>query len=210
MSNTIKKYLFGFFVIAVAVIICVACSGCKQSQNIDRKIKVDSLKGPTSVGIAKIIKEKSDTYDFKIVAQADAIVSDIASGNVDISLLPANVASTVYNKTHGQIKVIDINTLGVLHCVSQDANIKSITDLKGKTVYMTGKGTIPQCTMDILLKANNMSEADLKLEFKNEASEIISLIGKDPGAVGVINEPQATIALNKNPKLAKVIDLTDA
>lgn len=71
---------------------------------------------------------------------------------VDIALVPANVASVLYNKTEGAVQVIDINTLGVLSVVTGDADVTSLGDL-AVTVYMTGKGTTPEYVMNYLLSA---------------------------------------------------------
>ena len=49
-------------------------------------------------------------------------------GDVDIALVPANVASVLYNKTEGAVQVIDINTLGVLSVVTGDADVTSFGD----------------------------------------------------------------------------------
>ena len=83
--------------------------------------------------------ETANTYEFTMAGKADELVGNIANGSLDIALVPANVASVLYNKTQGQVKVIDINTLGVLYVVASDDSISTMEDLKGKTVYMTGK-----------------------------------------------------------------------
>lgn len=88
-----------------------------------------------------------------MVTAADELVASIASGKLDIALVPANVASVLYNKTEGGISVIDINTLGVLYIVSADDSIKSVADLKGRTVYLTGKGTTPRLCDSIPVKS---------------------------------------------------------
>ncbi|MDO5329622.1 MAG: hypothetical protein Q4E88_06000 [Coriobacteriia bacterium] len=175
-----KKILTAVIVIALAVVFL----GCSNKN----KIKITSLKGPTSVGISEIIADKN--YETNIVAQADVAVSDLVSGKTDIALIPSNLALNIYNKNKS-IKVIDINTLGVLCAVSQNA-----TSLEGHKIYMTGKGTIPEI---LVRKCTDNTD----IEFKNEAAEVVSFISKDPDAVGIINEPQATIAVNKNPKLKK-------
>ena len=69
-----------------------------------------------------------------------------------LPLVPANVASVLYNKTEGAVQVIDINTLGVLNVVTGDASVTSFGDLAGRTVYMTGKGTTPEYVMNYLLE----------------------------------------------------------
>ena len=62
------------------------------------------------------------------------------------------MASVLYQKTEGQVSVIDINTLGVLSMISGDSSIASWSDLAGKTVYLTGKGTTPDYVLQYLLK----------------------------------------------------------
>ena len=75
----------------------------------------------------------------------------IANGDLDIALVPANVASVLYAKTQGNITVLDINTLGVLYVVASDDSITSMAGLKGRTIYMTGKGH-PEYVMNYLLR----------------------------------------------------------
>ena len=87
-----------------------------------------------------------DGYEFSKVNQPDALVSEIAAENIDIALLPINVAANLYQKTNGGIYVIDINTLNVLKIVSQTKNIQ---DIKGKTIYSAGKGTVVEANINL-------------------------------------------------------------
>ena len=114
----------------------------------DVVIRVGGLKGPTTMGLVKLIDEDANgtsenDYEFTMVTAADELTAMVAGGKIDLALLPANVASVLYNKTQGNVAVIDINTLGVLYLVSGDTSITSIDQLKGKTVYLPGKGTTP-------------------------------------------------------------------
>ena len=123
--------------------------------------------------------------------------------------MPANVASVLYNKTQGQVKVIDINTLGVLYVVASDDSISTMEDLKGKTVYMTGKGTTPEFAMNYLLAENGLGSGDVTMEFKSEAAEVASILKEDPSAIGVLPQPFASAACMQNPELKTVMDLTE-
>ena len=154
-------------------------------------IRVGSLKGPTSMGLAELMDraEKGETendYTFTMAGKADELVGSIASGDLNIVLVPANVASILYTKTQGNVNVIDINTLGVLYVVASDDSISSMEDLKGKTVYMTGKGTTPEYVMNYLLSENGLTDGDVTLEFKSEATEVASVLKEDSSAVGVL------------------------
>ncbi len=176
-------------------------------------VRVGSLKGPTSMGLVYLMEENeagnaANTYEFSMVTAADELLPQVINKSLDIALVPANVASTLYNKTEGQISVIDINTLGVLYAVSADDSIGSIADLKEHTVYMTGKGTTPDYVFHYLLDANGMSDSDLTLEYKSEAAEVAALLKENPDAVGILPQPFVTVACTQNENLSIRLDLT--
>ncbi len=129
----------------------------------DITLRVGSLKGPTSMGLVFLMEmaeggKTEQTYDFTMVTSADELLPKVIGGDLDIALVPANVASVLYGRTEGQVAVIDINTLGVLYGVTADNSIQSIGDLAGKTVYMTGKGTTPDYVFQYLLEANGIQD----------------------------------------------------
>ena len=183
--------------------------------NCQAGVRVGSLKGPTSMGLVYLMDkaQKGETenhYEFTMTGAADELVGKIASGDLDIALIPANVASVLYTKTQKNVTVLDINTLGVLYVVASDDSIASVADLKGKTVYMTGKGTTPEYVMNYLLKENGLAAGDVDLQFKSEATEVASLLKENPKAIGVLPQPLATAACVQNEALKPVVDLTEA
>lgn len=177
-------------------------------------IRVGSLNGPTSMGLVHLmnLSEKGETensYDFTMAGKADELVGKIANGDLDIALVPANVASVLYNKTQGGVTVLDVNTLGVLYVVASDDTVSSMSDLKGRTIYMTGKGTTPEYVMNYLLEKNGLALTDVDLQFKSEAAEVASVLKEDPTAIGVLPQPFATAACVQNEALKMVLDLTE-
>ena len=174
----------------------------------DVQVRVGSLKGPTSIGLVKLIHEQENNpYTFTMETQADVIIAGIASGDLDIALIPANVASVLYKKTNGGIVVIDINTLGVLYMVSGDDSISSWDDLTGKTIYTTGAGSTPEYVLRYLLSANGLSDS-VKIEFKSEATEVAAQLAADPSCIGMLPQPFVTAALAQNDQLSIVMDMT--
>ena len=177
------------------------------------EVHVASLKGPTSIGLVQFMDRAADgetdnEFDFAINTAADEIVPKVIQGDIDIALVPANVASVLYNKTEGAVQVIDINTLGVLNVVTGDASVTSFGDLAGRTVYMTGKGTTPEYVMNYLLERGLTGQ--VALEFKSEPTEVLSALLADPSAVGVLPEPFKTAAIAKSEgKLSAPVSLTD-
>lgn len=176
-------------------------------------LKIGSLKGPTSMGLVKLMdqSEKGNakgSYDFTIVTAADELLGKIVSKELDVALVPANMASIIYNKTNHEVTVLDINTLGVLYGVSAYDSIKTAADLKGKTVYLTGKGTTPDYALQHVLKASGLTSDDVTLEYKSEAAEVVSILKEKPDAVGLLPQPFVTAAMAQNDSLKMVLDLT--
>lgn len=160
--------------------------------------QVASLKGPTSMGLSALMTSENEHYEFNIYAAADEIVPLVVKGEVDIALVPANLAATLYQKTNGAIEVANINTLSVLQVVTPgDVEMNDLTALKGKTIYMTGKGTTPEASLRYLVEKNGMSWDDMTVEFKTEATEVVSALQTDPTAFAVLPEPFATVAIQQ-------------
>lgn len=160
--------------------------------------QVASLKGPTSMGLSALMTSENEHYEFNIYAAADEIVPLVVKGEVDIALVPANLAATLYQKTNGAIEVANINTLSVLQVVTPgDVEMSDLTALKGKTIYMTGKGTTPEASLRYLVEKNGMSWDDMTVEFKTEATEVVSALQTNPDAFAVLPEPFATVAIQQ-------------
>ena len=178
-------------------------------------IRVGGLKGPTTMGLVKLMDDAENgkaqnDYEFTMVTAADELTALVAGNKVDIALLPANVAGVLYNKTKGGISVIDVNTLGVLYLVSSDTSVTSIDQLKGKTIYLTGKGTPPEYSLRYLMSAAGLTEDDVTLEFKSEPAEVASVLAEDPSRIGLLPQPFVTSALAQNESLSVILDLTKA
>lgn len=178
------------------------------------EIRVGSLKGPTYMGILFLMDkaekgETADNYEFQMATGADELLPLMIKEDLDIALVPANVAAVLYQKTDGGVAVIDINTLGVLYVVTGTAEIGSVADLKGKTIYLTGKGTTPEASLRYVLEANGLTEADYTLEFKSEATEVAAVLAENPDAIGLLPQPFVTAALMQNDALKVVLDLNE-
>lgn len=177
-------------------------------------IRVGSLKGPTSMGLVKLMKDAEEgnaanNYTFTMETAADALLPKMIQGEMDIVLVPANVASVLYDKTEGGVTVIDINTLGVLYMVSGDEALTDIGSLKGRTIYLTGKGTTPDYVLHYILEQNGLSESDVTLEYKSEATEVAAVLANEPESIGLLPQPFVTAACVQNENLKVIFDMTE-
>lgn len=213
-----KKKVAAVITVVMGIALCMmvlAGCGSEAAESAAKTIDMDigSLKGPTSMGLVYLMSqsekgEAAGRYAFTMATSADELLVQVLSGDLDIALVPANVASVLYHKTEGKISVIDINTLGVLYMVSGDGGIQSMEDLKGRTIYLTGKGTTPDYVLQYLLTENSLTTDDVALEYKSEAAEVVSYLSENPEMVGVLPQPFVTAACMQNGELSIVLDLT--
>ena len=189
-------------------------SACGKNTYKKVGINVATLKGPTGLGMLKIIddSEKCEINDYNVSVFNDPnnVASRLISGEVDIATIPTNMAAMIYNKTGGDIKIAAINTLGVLYILSSNDNIKSVADLKGKTIFASGKGSTPEYTLKYVLTQNNLEiNKDVTVEYKSDHEELASLAIAEKIDIALLPEPFATQVVYKNPSFKVKIDLTD-
>lgn len=171
-------------------------------------INVGALKGPTAMGMAQLLEDEN--YNITIVASPDEIVPMIVQGQVDIAAIPANLSSVLYQKTQKQIQVLAANTLGVLYLVENGETIQSIEDVKGKTIYASGKGATPEYALNSVLNAHGIDPAkDVTIEYKSEHAEVVAALAADQTAVGLLPQPFVTTAMMKNENLRVALDLNE-
>ncbi len=175
-------------------------------------ILVGTLKGPTGMGMAQLMKEQPEglSLEFAIEAAPDAITAKILSGELDFAAVPTNLASILYQKTGGAYRLAGINTLGVLSIVTDSTlSIESINDLKDQSINISGKGATPDFALRYLLENAGLDpETDVTLDYAlDHASSAQALIGGKIHAA-LLPQPFVTQVMMKNPDLSIGLDLT--
>ncbi|MGO5075508.1 ABC transporter substrate-binding protein [Clostridium sporogenes] len=217
MKKRIGTLLMAFLLV-FSVLFVVGCSNREekkkstnttQKNNKKEKIKIATLKGPTGMGMVKLMEENKEDYDISLFDAPDQIVSKVVNGEVDAAAVPSNLASVLYNKTKGQVQLVGINTLGVLYIVENGDTVKNIKDLKGETIYATGKGATPEFILNYILKKNGLDpDKDVKIEYKAQHNDLATLVASKKAKIAVLPEPFVTISKTKNKDLKVQLDLT--
>lgn len=175
------------------------------------KVRIATLSGPTGMGMAKMMSNPSTEladYNFTVEGDPKTLTAAMINQQYDICALPVNVAATLYNKTGGKVKIAAVNTLGNIYVVSSDKSIKELSDLKGKKIISAGQGATPEYVFKYILRVLDIEDAVCeKLEYKTEHDEVSALLASGEETIGILPEPAATATINKNPNLARVIDL---
>ena len=179
-------------------------------------VNVMALKGPTAMGMVQFMNEADsgavadNNYHFNITAATDEVSAALAQGTTDIAAVPANLASVLYNNTEGGVQVLAINTLGMLYIVESGDTVHSVEDLRGKTIYASGKGNTPEAALNYVLTQNGIDpSADVTIEWKSEQAECLSALMAEENAIAMLPQPFVTTAQAKSESLRVALDLTE-
>lgn len=210
--------------------VLVALGGCSthsqepnnepEEQQVSSQQPVDvraaALKGPTAMGLVKFMDEvdagtaSDNDYAFQIAASPDELTPQIAQGTIDIACVPANLASVLYNNTDEAVRVLAINTLGVLYLCDSNGSIQSVADLAGKTIYASGKGSTPEYTLNYILEGSGLTPGrDVTIEWKSEHAECVAAMTQDPQAIALLPQPFVTTVQMKDDSIRAALDLTE-
>lgn len=207
--------------LALVLIVLALCAGlfaqpASEAVTSDATpVRVAALKGPTAMGLVQLMDESGagtvdgNDYSFSIVASPTEMTPMIVRGEVDIAALPANLASVLYNNTDGGVRVLAVNTLGVLYIVQHGDDVSSVQDLAGKTIYASGKGSTPEYALSYILEEAGLADS-VTVEWKSEHAECVAAIVNDSDAVALLPQPFVTTAMMQDPSIRVALDLNDA
>lgn len=229
-----KKWMLGLLV-AFSACLLIACGLNKDNaedkvedaiDKVEDKVDMDdaprtqfqiaSMKGPTTMGLVKLMKDVEQgtaRHDYKVsmYGTADEFTAQFIKGEIDVALVPCNLASVLYNKTEGKIEVAAVNTLGVLYMLETGDTIQSVADLKGKTILTTGKGTTPEYVLNYILEQNGLTVGeDVTVEYKAEATEVAAAMqASTEPVVAMLPQPYVTTVQMQMNNVRVALDMTN-
>lgn len=177
------------------------------------EMNIGCIAGPTGIGMAYLMgrndeKQTANGYTFSVASSPDEIVSKFANGEIDIASVPTNLAAKLYAKLNGNVEMLAINTGCVLYIAEKGDSIKTVSDLKGKTIYSTGEGANPEYVLRSVLSASGIDpDKDVTLKFVVENNELVSLLAKGDAEVALVPEPFLTTACAKVEGLRSALNI---
>ncbi len=211
-----KRLMKFAVVLMLGTMLLTGCDVEKKASAESVIVHVTALKGPTAMGMVDFMDKsekgeiKDNDYQFEIVAAVDEVTPKLVQGKTDIAAVPANFASVLYNNTNAEVQVLAINTLGVIYIVESGDAISDVSDLKGRTIYASGKGATPEYALNYILTQNGIDpEKDVTIEWKSEHAECLSALMADENAIAMLPQPFVTTAQTKSEKIRVALDLTE-
>ena len=149
------------------------------------------------MGLVKLMDEADKgearhDYEVTMYGAADEIAPQLIKGDIDVALVPCNLA-------------------GVLYVVTTGDDITSVADLAGKTIYTTGKGTTPEYVLNYVLTQNGLTPGeDVTIEYMSEATEVLAAMQASSGyPVAMLPQPYVTTAQMQMEGLKVALDMTE-
>lgn len=144
----------------------------------------------------------------------DELRAGLSSGSMPASVVPSYVAANFYNRGLG-VRLLNINTNGLLYVLASDGSIADIAGLKGRRVGVPFKNDMPDYVLARLLeKAGLIAGTDLTLEYTATPAEAVQMLLAERLDAVLTTEPAATAALARSAEAGKllhrVIDISQA
>ena len=217
-----KKVLAVLLSLLAVLSLLTGCGGEKaevskaEAQSEKATIRLGGLKGATSIGMVKLLddaeKQKTfNSYEFTMAGSADELTPKLLKGELDILAVPANLGAILYNNSNGAVQMLAVNTLGVVYIVEKGGeSVHSLADLKGKTIYATGKGSTPEYALHYLLSQQGLELGkDVTVEWKSEPTEVVALMAAEEDALAMLPQPYVTVAQGQLSDLRVAVDLNE-
>ena len=191
-----------------------AVTGCQINRSA-AVINIGVLKGPTGIAAVRLMEQYElgnieGNYKFHIFSTPDEVNAKIISGELDIAAVPTNAAAVLYNRTNGGIQVAAVHTLGTIYIIENGNTIKTLADLKGKKIAVSGQGATPEYALKYILTANGFDlTKDMQIEFKSEHAELATLLTAGTVSIGLLPEPNVTAVLMNNENARIALNMTD-
>jgi NitT/TauT family transport system substrate-binding protein len=171
----------------------------------DNPLTVATLAGPTGMGMIQLFDNPA--YEVSLLTSPDQISPKVISGEVSVATIPSNLAAVLYNKMKGGIKIVSVNTMGVLYIVENGDTVNSIEDLAGKTLYATGQGATPEYVLNKMLKENGLE--DVTVEYKGAHADLANAVAAGDISLALLPEPFVSSVLAQNPDVTVKLDINE-
>ena len=159
--------------------VCAAAMLMTGAALAETDVRVTALKGPTAMGMVELMNEAE-------------------SGAVNGNAYDFTIASAV-----------DEVSPKLLYIVESGDSIGSVEDLRGKTIYASGKGATPEYALNYILTENGIDpEKDVTIEWKSEHAECLAALMAEDNAIAMLPQPFVTTAQTKSDKIQVRLDLT--
>jgi NitT/TauT family transport system substrate-binding protein len=204
-----KKILIGLVLVLMVGVLFAGCE--KEVVAPAAPVKFTFMEGVTALTAAHMMDEIVDLgreIDYNMVNAPDLLLTDVLKEEADIAIVPSNLAAQAWNKDI-PYKIAGTSTWGNIYVVGRDS-VKTLDELKGREIYLFGKGLTPDLAWNVILKENGLSlESDMNAVYVASAAELGPMLIGKKADFALLPEPMLSAVMLKDPELKVLFDLNE-
>lgn len=195
----------------LTIILVVNLTGCSLSKD----VRVKTYNGLPAISICKLIKEEENIKSsyktsYTIESNDKKLVESLNKKEVDIALIPTDMAAKVYNKNSSYQIFASIGQ-GSYYLVTSDPEVRGFNStLINKEIAIAGENSMTDNIVKAILKKNNIDETLVKFKYTNTVPELVKTLTLGEIYTGIVPETSLTSLLYKHSGLKILASTNDA
>lgn len=195
----------------LTIILVVNLTGCSLSKD----VRVKTYNGLPAISICKLIKEEENIKSsyktsYTIESNDKKLVESLNKKQVDIALVPTDMAAKVYNKNSSYQIFASIGQ-GSYYLVTSDPEVIGFNStLINKEIAIAGENSMTDNIVKAILKKNNIDETLVKFKYTNTVPELVKTLTLGEIYTGIVPETSLTSLLYKHSGLKILASINDA
>lgn len=195
----------------LTIILVVNLTGCSLSKD----VRVKTYNGLPAISICKLIKEEENIKSsyktsYTIESNDKKLVESLNKKQVDIALVPTDMAAKVYNKNSSYQICASIGQ-GSYYLVTSDPEVRGFNStLINKEIAIAGENSMTDNIVKAILKKNNIDETLVKFKYTNTVPELVKTLTLGEIYTGIVPETSLTSLLYKHSGLKILASINDA
>ena len=195
----------------LTIILVVNLTGCSLSKD----VRVKTYNGLPAISICKLIKEEENIKSsyktsYTIESNDKKLIESLNKKEVDIALVPTDMAAKVYNKNSSYQICASIGQ-GSYYLVTSDPEVTGFNStLINKEIAIAGENSMTDNIVKAILKKNNIDETLVKFKYTNTVPELVKTLTLGEIYTGIVPETSLTSLLYKHSGLKILASTNDA
>lgn len=195
----------------LTIILVVNLIGCSLSKD----VRVKTYNGLPAISICKLIKEEENIKSsyktsYTIESNENKLLESLNKKEVDIALVPTDMAAKVYNKNSSYQICASIGQ-GSYYLVTSDPEVTGFNStLINKEIAIAGENSMTDNIVKAILKKNNIDETLVKFKYTNTVPELVKTLTLGEIYTGIVPETSLTSLLYKHSGLKILASTNDA
>ena len=195
----------------LTIILVVNLTGCSLSKD----VRVKTYNGLPAISICKLIKEEENIKSsyktsYTIENNDKKLLESLNKKEVDIALVPTDMAAKVYNKNSSYQICASIGQ-GSYYLVTSDPEVTGFNStLINKEIAIAGENSMTDNIVKAILKKNNIDETLVKFKYTNTVPELVKTLTLGEIYTGIVPETSLTSLLYKHSGLKILASTNDA